>query len=52
MLLTQAVLYTTLCDFCLLLSLPFALSVPREGNPYSETKAKKRSPFLHAMYNS
>lgn len=49
MLLTQGVLYC-IGDFCLLLSLPFPLSIPREGDLYSEIKAEKRNPLLHAVY--
>lgn len=52
MLLAEGVLYIALCDFCLLSALPFPLSRPREGNPHSEMKAKKRSPFLHTVYDS
>lgn len=51
MLLTQGVLYC-IGDFCLRPSLPFPLSIPREGDLYSEIKAEKRNPVLHAAYNS
>lgn len=51
MLLTQGVLYAARGDFCLLPSLPFLLSVPREWNPDNEMNARKRNIFLHVVCN-